>query len=565
MALRSRKRQQITGVLLAIVVLATRIPFIDKMLFEFDSIDFAVALVRFDLSQVTPHMPGYIIHILFGRLIYALLNNPHRAFLAVSILLSIGSVLALWRAAYHLRGERVALITALLWISAPMFWFYGEVETVYPHEAFFASVILWLGISLYRNRESAWRVIGLFVALSLATGARQSSLLFFVPAVIYIMIVSKQSARVWMLAVASFTVVTTGWTLELFHEAGGFAAYLKFAQAEHIYRSQSVLFGNPIGEHVAVMGKVALYLIAGGFSCWIVAAIALVGFRKRCLAFTRTALSSQTFRFVVLVAQVPLLFYVLIYFMKAGYLLNVLPSVFLCGGVLVDQIAIWLAQNAKQKLADRYILTRPLITRRAIILTSMLVVLQVCWFVVPLPGKEEERFRDAASQDSFSASVAKRYTNKGERTLAILNRVFAYTSTAGVTCNDATNEKIFGALIHEWYQSPKPVTVLDTWWSRYAYVYMPFQQTYDIRTYPNARLAVGVEKDYLRHNVQDSVILLAHDSRTLILIRGDHPNLPQLATQVHLRPINMPKYLELYEIMDSTFSMEWNGVRFLKQ
>jgi hypothetical protein len=256
MALRSRKRQQITGVLLAIVVLATRIPFIDKMLFEFDSIDFAVALVRFDLSQVTPHMPGYIIHILFGRLIYALLNNPHRAFLAVSILLSIGSVLALWRAAYHLRGERVALITALLWISAPMFWFYGEVETVYPHEAFFASVILWLGISLYRNRESAWRAIGLFVALSLATGARQSSLLFFVPAVIYIMIVSKQSARVWMLAVASFTVVTTGWTLELFHEAGGFAAYLKFAQAEHIYRSQSC--GDGEGRALSHCGWIQL-------------------------------------------------------------------------------------------------------------------------------------------------------------------------------------------------------------------------------------------------------------------------------------------------------------------
>ncbi len=565
MALRSRKRQQITGVLLAVVVLATRIPFVDRMLFEFDSIDFAVALVRFDLSQVTPHMPGYIIHILFGRLMYALLHNAHQAFLTVSILLSIGSVLALWRAAYHLRGERVALITALLWLTTPMFWFYGEVETVYPHEAFFAGVILWLGISLYRNRESAWRAIGLFVALSLATGARQSSLLFFAPAVIYIMIVSKQSARVWMLAIASFAVVTAGWTLELFHEAGGFAAYLKFAQAEHIYRSQSFLFGNPIGEHVAVMGKVALYLIAGGFSCWIVVVAAIVGFRKRCIAFVRTALASQTFRFVVLVATIPVLYYVLIYFMKAGYLLNVLPSMFLCGGVLVDQIAIWLAENAKQRLGDRDRLTRPLITRRASILTAMLLVLQVCWFVVPLPGKEDERFRDAASQDSFSASVAKRYSDKGERTLAIVNRVFAYTSTAGITCNDATNEKILGALVHEWYQSPKPVTVLDTWWSRYAYFYMDFQQTYDIRTYPNARLAVGVEKDYLRHTVEDSIISLPHNSRTLILIRGDHPNLPQLAVQVHLKPITMPKYLELYEITDSTFSMEWNGIRFVKQ
>ncbi len=64
---REKKLRSMTGVALAIATLQTRLPFRAKTFFEFDSINFAVATFRFDIGQVTPQMPGYILHVLFGH------------------------------------------------------------------------------------------------------------------------------------------------------------------------------------------------------------------------------------------------------------------------------------------------------------------------------------------------------------------------------------------------------------------------------------------------------------------------------------------------------------------
>src|SRR5436190_23779949 len=115
MPLGEKKVRRLTGVLLIIVTLLTRLPFISHMLYEFDSIDFAVGTFRFSLEQVTPHFPGYILHILFAKFLLLFIADVNRAFVWISILLSIGSVLFLWRAGASLRGERVGVLAALIW------------------------------------------------------------------------------------------------------------------------------------------------------------------------------------------------------------------------------------------------------------------------------------------------------------------------------------------------------------------------------------------------------------------------------------------------------------------
>src|SRR5947207_13371188 len=115
MPLGEKKVRRLTGVMLIITTLLTRLPFISRMLYEFDSIDFAVATFRFSLEQVTPHFPGYILHILFAKCILLFVRDINLAFVWISILLSVGSVLFLWGAGAALRGERVGFIAAVLW------------------------------------------------------------------------------------------------------------------------------------------------------------------------------------------------------------------------------------------------------------------------------------------------------------------------------------------------------------------------------------------------------------------------------------------------------------------
>ncbi len=559
MRLDSKRRLRLTGALLATLVVVTRLPFMSHTLFEFDSVDFAVATFRFSLEQITPHMPGYIIHILLGRLFSLLTPSLNNAFVLLSIFLSIGSALFLWRAAYRLRGERVALIVAVLWLTHPFFWFYGEVATAYAYESFFASAILMLGIGLLRNPDSKWRPIALGIVLSLATGARQSSLLFFAPAIIYLLVTTRQSRAVWLRSAFAFAVVTALWGFALIRESGGLATYLHLAGLEHVYRSQSILFGNPLREHLAIIAKVFTYLIAGSIPLIIAACIASIVSLRWTIQFISDTFKARSFRFTVLVAIVPLLFYISVYFMKAGYLLNVWPSIILISGVLIDQCALMIARKRKEKSKDRLLLTRPLITRATILITSVIVLLHVLWFAFPLPGKDEATFYNANTQDSFSESLTKRYEG-GDRASIALNRLFAYSSLQAAKAADAINNMLIKQFANS---GSKPVTLLATWWSRQAYFYLPKMNVYDIRTDANQKLLVGVAKDYTRHPLADSVIHLPHEA-TYLLIRGDHPDLGTIMRQVRVRRLNMPKYLDLYEVVDSAFSFSLDGVRFVK-
>ncbi len=559
MRLSSKRRLQFTGCLIALLVLLTRRA--SSMAFEFDSIDFIVATFRFSLEQVTPHMPGYILHVLLGRLIEGLVHNVNFAFVLISIFLSVGSTLFLWRAAFLLRGERVALIVAALWLTHPFFWFYGEVSTVYVYESFFASLLLMLGIGLVRYPASNWRPIGIGVAMSLATGCRQSSLLLFAPAVIYLFVTTKQSRKSWMKSVLAFIFVTALWGFELLRESGGLQTYLHFASMEHIYQTQSVIFGNPLREHLAVIAKIVTYLAAGSLPFIIALVIGVIAFFSSTKVLIKEALRSRSGKFAILIAGAPLLFYAAIYFMKAGYLLNVWPTIILAAGVLIDHCAIMFARRKKERANDPLLLSRPLITRAAISITSGIVVLQVIWFAVPLPGKDIETFDNANSQDSFSESLSHRYKS-GDRASLALNRLFAYSSRQAVRSSDALNQYLVQRLLH--LSDNSSATLLATWWSRHAYYYLPNMHVYDIRTTSVGRALVGEAQHYIRHAISDSVIHLQH-APTYLLIREDHPDLGRIAKQVRLRHVPTPDYLDIYEIMDSTFSLTWDGVRFVKE
>src|SRR5688500_18286685 len=65
-----------TAVLLALglAALLTRLPFVRPTPVNWDSVQFALALDRFDLHDHQPHPPGYILYVWMGRAIRSLLE-----------------------------------------------------------------------------------------------------------------------------------------------------------------------------------------------------------------------------------------------------------------------------------------------------------------------------------------------------------------------------------------------------------------------------------------------------------------------------------------------------------
>src|SRR5258708_28673455 len=63
-----RARAGIIATALATLTFLSRVPFVGRNLFDWDSLQFALGMQRFDLASHRPHPPGYIGYVMAGRL-----------------------------------------------------------------------------------------------------------------------------------------------------------------------------------------------------------------------------------------------------------------------------------------------------------------------------------------------------------------------------------------------------------------------------------------------------------------------------------------------------------------
>lgn len=547
MPLKPKQVRVLTGVGLALVTLVARLPFMAKTFFEFDAIDYAVATFRFSLEQVTPHMPGYIGHILLGRFFTLFTSNINQAFVWLSTTLSILSVLLMWRAGAQLRGERTGVIAAVLWLFTPLFWFYGEVATAYIHEALFASLILYLSLKLLRDPDNKWLLPALAVALSISGSMRQNSILFFFPAIAFVAWKSKQEWKQIIIAIGCFALVTGAWVSVLLYESGGLSTYLYYASKESIFKSQSMIFGNAASVHLAVIAKMLFYLAVAVWPIAIVAIIYLLNKHRRASEM-RDGVVHGGFIVLLLVALPPFLFYLFIYFMKAGYLLNVVPSIVLISALMIEELSIAYAKKRKLAETDRFALTRPIITRRAITITGAISLVNILWFTLPLPGKQYELFADGFTAASFGNDLSERI-QQGSSSDRLLNRAFAYTSAQGVSQVDAINERVRSAIASR----TENKRVIDTWWSRWGYIYLPEVLVYDVITSRDS-LQVGwaIQNDRVPEYAKQITI---DDGEVILLIRPDHPDKKLLEAQATLTPLDAQ--LGIYLLHPNQQEIRW--------
>ncbi len=565
MALNARRLRSLTGVALALATLATRLPFRAKTFFEFDSINFAVATFRFDLREVTPQMPGYILHILPGRLLSWITGDINSGLIWVSLLLSIGAVLFLWRAAAQLRGERVAIIAAIVWLTTPLFWFHGEVAAIYAHEAFFASAMLYAGLKLLRQQDNTFIAYFLLLLLSLAGAARQNDLVFFLPATVYVLWKSRIRGKHLVLASLAFIATTALWLGELLRESGGLATYLEFAKHEINFKTQSVLFGNSWQSQWDLIAKVAFNLPMGMGAAMVMCLLILAVFPGRVVRFVKQYAVNAKALYVVMLPVPALLFYFTIFFMKAGYLLNVVPSAILIVAVLTDQAAIWLAERTKRKPENKLRLTRPIITRNVIVLTSFTAIANCLWFFIPWPGTSQARYNNENTRNSFVHGALNRLSSSRERYATLANRAFEYTNLSGIQAVDNINNETLRVLIANGADDSNQV-IIASWWSRWCYLLTPRATTYDIEVdfnHPGA-LAVGRAREFHRDNLYDSLIPIHTSRPVLLLMRHDRSDFAEVSRQVHLERLPMPEYLDVFKILDSAFVLRWRDRVFVK-
>src|SRR5581483_9085913 len=406
------------------------------------------------------------------------------------------------------------------------------------------------------------------IVFSLAIGARQTSLLFFLPSTIYLMVKRRPSRRIWSAALLCFLALSAAWTLELFRESGGAMHYFELARSEQNYRTLSVLFGNPWRSQLDLIAKVLFYSFVVLLPAWFFVISIALFFAPRSTAFISNASRTREAKFVFLIAVVPFLFYVIVFFMKAGYLLNVLPGSILVCAVLLDQMAIWLAEQTKKRRPS--LLTRRIITRNATVLTVIATALNVVWFLVPWPGTQQSLYDNEDTRNSFVHGAFNRYEHSGSGVLTLANRAFEYTNVSGIQAVDRLNGATL-TTIDKNNGNDSGAVLLASWWYRWCYVLLPQVTTYDLELDPfhPGKLWVGRSLDMHRaflsieNNPQYSIVEFLSSRPVLLLLRHDRPDFQDVARQVHLVRLPLPEYLDIYKILDSTFVLKWDDRTFV--
>ncbi len=298
---------------------------------DWDAVQFALALHEFDVAKHQPHPPGYLLYVALGRLLNIPLGDPNLAYVALAMVFSAATTVAVYWLARALYDRVTAAAAATLLAVSPLFWFYGSVGLTYAGEAFGASLVSAFAYGALRGHPRA--LYGCAVALGLVGGIRQSVLVLLFPLCVACAVLGVRSLRWLMIATSLMVVAVLSWFLPMVWLTGGLGPYL---------RASTQLYGSVMLPTSVLGGSLDVTLAQARY----VLASVIVGLGPLTLAvfalplYIRRAGWKRGDWFLVAWIVPPAAFYTLVHFGQAGYVLTFLPAlVILLSRVLVEAVA----------------------------------------------------------------------------------------------------------------------------------------------------------------------------------------------------------------------------------
>ena len=308
--------------LLAILVV-TRLSFLERTPFEWDSVNLIFAAVDFDIAQDRPHPPGYIGFVYTAKVISWITGGMVNPYLILNFIVSILLLGGIYHAGRVFFNRRIGLISVVIALFNPIIWFYGEITSSYLTGA---AIWIW-GVILIRKLHGdagAGRSFNAGLLLGVFGAFRPDVTLFLLPAALWRnkLCGTKQQA---LLFTGGFVIGNLFWLIPtVFSIGGSFSAALAsvFSSATG---GSSVLMGAPLANHLEMLAKAALWLTIGAF--WVFPFAAIRFLRRK--DFVRADHRSEKF---LLLAILPLLsFQLLFHLVKPGYILLYLPGIIILG------------------------------------------------------------------------------------------------------------------------------------------------------------------------------------------------------------------------------------------
>ena len=267
-------RQKLELSLLAGGVALSRFAFRSRLLYDLDSVNFALGIGRFDPRAHQPHPPGYFLYICLGRLFTYLVHDANLALVLLSIAASTATVILIYLLALQWFGSRAAVFASLLYLFSPLCWFHGTVALTYSVEAFFSALLGYLCWRIDRGEKGF--ILPTAMLLGISAGVRPSSLLFLGPLFLYSL--RHATVKRILLGGAVLALTLMAWFLPMIWASGGFDAYWgALVSLWRLVPSRDTVFNSSPATSMAR----ACVIVFIGFLCFGAGTPAVLGAQRR--------------------------------------------------------------------------------------------------------------------------------------------------------------------------------------------------------------------------------------------------------------------------------------------
>jgi hypothetical protein len=315
------------ALVLALGTFLGRFLFRSRILYHWDSVNFAYAMREFSVAKEQPHPPGYIVYVWLCRVVDLLFHDAQVTMVWISIVASALAVVALFYLGRAMFDRQVGLVAALLLASSPLFWFYGEIALPHTLDTFLVILAGWLLYQVMLGRTD--HLIPAAITLAIAGGVRQQTLIFLAPLGLFA--VRSVGVKRWFLAAAVGALICLVWFVPLIYLSGGIGNYFHImSEYNHRFQSTTSIFlgGGWWGIQRNVR-KLAMYTLYG----WSVALIPCFAYWGARLWRREWPRQWERIIFLVLWVGPALVFYTIIHMGQQGLVFIFLPALLICSAV----------------------------------------------------------------------------------------------------------------------------------------------------------------------------------------------------------------------------------------
>jgi hypothetical protein len=346
------------GVLLGLLWLVMVAGGVRPYTFEFDSANYTLGVLHYDVANHQPHPPGYPLWILAAKGLTWFVGDPRVAQILLAALFVAAALACFFLLARKRLGSWGALVAAGCLAFAPPVLLYSSVQATYAVDLLASCLLGWLVAAVLEGDDS--RIVPALAAAAVLAGFRQSAAAFLAPILLAAVVATlrRRAYRKLGTGMAAASLLGAAWFLPTARLIGGVARWKQLNQSMWLsgVPSTSIVYGAPWLTYKNMVESFFAHLALA------MAAIGLCMLVWRVLAIGRAEGPASeacpcwdSWWFYLLWVTPCLLVDLLFHYPKPGYMLLILPPFFLIAAKIVQHAVVLRTEASARKRA--YFLT----------------------------------------------------------------------------------------------------------------------------------------------------------------------------------------------------------------